>query len=146
MKKILKEEFATADYNEMAKMAQKYGNSELKDLASSLVKLGDEEKHLSTLRGKEINKGLSDREKRHKQEIVVAISKKKQMLARATAIMQELKKGKEEPAKAKERIEKKAGAEPETNLRRTRTYERGHGLRAENYNWKSRVKFYLAGQ
>jgi hypothetical protein len=130
MKKILKEEFATADYNEMAKMAQKYGNSELKDLASSLVKLGDEEKHLSTLRGKEINKGLSDRE----------------MLARATAIMQELKKGKEEPAKAKERIEKKAGAEPETNLRRTRTYERGHGLRAENYNWKSRVKFYLAGQ
>jgi hypothetical protein len=145
MKKILKEEFTTADYNEMAKIAQKYGNSELKELVSSLSKLGDEEKHLVTLRGKEVNKGLTDREKTHKKEIVLSISKKKQMLARATAIMQELK-NKEKPVKAKEKFEKKVGAAPEVNLRRTRTYELGHGLRAENYNWKSRVKFYLAGQ
>jgi hypothetical protein len=146
MRKILlKEEFGTAHFNELAELARKYHNSELKGLVSDLAAMEDKENKVGVFKSKAINRDLSDSEKRHKKEYEEEISHKKEKLKRANAIAQELKKGKEEPEKAKERIEKKAGAEPEVNLRRTRTIERGSGLKSENYNWKSRVKFYLGG-
>jgi hypothetical protein len=145
MRKILlKEEFGKEDFNELAALARKYHNEELKGLVSTLAQMEDKEKELDRLKGKAVNRDLSDREARHKKELEHEVSQKKDKLKRATAISQELKKDKEEPQKAKEKIEKKVGAEPEVNLRRTRTIERGHGLRAESYNWKNRVRFYLA--
>jgi hypothetical protein len=147
MRKILlKEEFSKEHYNEIANLAKKYHNNELKGLASDLAAMQDKEKALDAIKAKAINREISDKEKRHKEELEAEISHKKDKLRRANAIAQELKKGKEEPEKARERVEKKAGAEPEVNLRRIRTIERGHGLRSEGYNWKSRVRFYLAGQ
>ena len=147
MRKILfKEEFSKEHYNEIASLAKKYHNNELKSLASDLAAMQDKEKALDAIKAKAINREITDKEKRHKKELETEISHKKDKLSRANAIAQELKKGKEEPEKAREKVEKKAGAEPEVNLRRIRTLERGHGLRSEDYNWKSRVKFYLAGQ
>jgi hypothetical protein len=147
MRKILlREEFGKGDFNEMASLAKKYNNSELKDLASDLSQMNDKEKQLDAIKTKSINREISDREKRHKKELETELAHKKEKLARANAIVQELKKEKEEPKKAHEKIEKKVGAEPEVNLRRIRTIQRGHGLRSEGYDWKNRVKFYLAGQ
>jgi len=147
MRKILlKEEFSKEHYNEIAELAKKYHSVELKNLVSDLVSLEEKEKKLDTLKSKAINRDLSDKEIRNKKEYELAISHKKDKLKRANAIAQELKKGKEEPEKAREKVEKKAGAEPEVNLRRIRTIERGHGLRSENYNWKDRVRFYMLGE
>jgi hypothetical protein len=144
MRKILlKEEFGKAHYNELAELARKYNNSELKGLVSDLAAMEDKQDKLDAIKAKSVNREISDREKRQKKEYEDEISKKKEKLKRANAIAQELKKGKEEPEKAKEKIEKKTGAEPEVNLRRIRTLERGQGLRAESYNWKNRVRFYL---
>jgi hypothetical protein len=140
---LLREEFGKEDFNELAELAKKYHNSELKSLVSKLTSMEDKEEKIEALKSKAINRELSDSEKRHKKEYEEDVSKKKEMLKRANAIAQELKKGKEEPEKIKEKIEKKVGAEPEVNLRRIRTIERGSGLKSENYNWKNRVKFYL---
>ena len=142
-KLLLKEEFGKEDFNELAALAKKHHNEELKGLVSTLSQMEDKEKELDRLKGKAVNRDLSDKELRHKKELEHEISSKKDKLKRANAIAQELKKEKEEPQKAKEKIEKKVGAEPEVNLRRIRTIQRGHGLRAESYNWKDRVRFYL---
>ena len=64
--------------------------------------MDSKEKELDKLKGKAVNRDLSEREIRHRKEIEHELSQKKDKLKRANAIAQELKKEKEEKKPAPE--------------------------------------------
>lgn len=150
---ILKEDF-NEDYNKLMGIAKRVESSELRKLLGELNKLPDKEKELDKLVSKKVNKGeLSGTEIKKQSELKKEISSLKSKLDKAKSLGKRLeaeaeqeelsKEKKEEHKNIKEKFEKKAKAEPETNLRKIRTGLPGGRLANESYNWKERVKFYL---
>jgi len=165
MRKILlKEEFGVSEYNRIAGLAKASSNKKLRSLLPFLSKFDAAQKRLREIKNIEINKPLSEKNKKEKMQLIDSLPALKEKIKEA----EEIAKGVEKEVKAAEvssraqesakkisaekameskkvaqAREAKAKAAPELNFSRIRTAAKKLG---ENYNWKDRVRFYLAAQ
>ena len=165
MRKILlKEEFGASEYNRIAGLAKTSSNEKLRSLLPFLSKFDAAQKRLREIKNIEINKPLSEKIKKEKMQLIDSLPTLKEKIKEAEEIAKDVEKEVEaaevstrakesakkvsaekvlEPKKVAQAREAKSKAAPELSFTRIRTAGKKLG---EDYNWKDRVRFYLAAQ
>ena len=162
---LLKEEFSKEDYNRIADVARRSDNSELKSLLPDLNKLESAFSKLKELKHVEVNRPLSEKQKKEKEKLTKSLDELKEKARHAEELYKDAKdeaehkevsgraqvskkevegEKKHEVEKVKKAREEKANAEPTLNFGRIKTA--GSKLTKESFDWKARVKFYLLGE